>query len=354
MAADKFSNGAFTFFRTTPLCTPMLPSEIARLAQAHNLPPTCIPVYAGDRAVVSRAIQATSTKVSKQGWLLRPLKQSKHAVSYGIVKEDKDRDATSLDYHHEAGLFWCDENGNGHTIEGQHWIAQEADQAYQSLRERIDRPDWTQTISTYLVDTCQAQPLREDGRIWWLAPSYLPRARQLQAFLQDVGIQLVLAEVESEAVTVVRDAAQETLAEQLDALQAQVAQFDGKQKPSNYRERITEIVALKAKANAYKAALGIGVEQAQAMLDQLETQVRGMLDIRQSTVVHRSGRTSASGTPGSQPVDTLAQSFGATPNPYPYTTRQAHHEAGVMAQGDTIPTLQPSVVTSWAQPTFSW
>lgn len=334
MPSDTFSNGAFTFFRTTSVCHPLTPAEIARLAQSHGLPAACIPVYAGDRAVVSRAIQATSTKVSKQGWLLRPLKQAKHAVSYGIVKEDKDREARNLDYHHEAGMFWCDEQGNGHAIEGDHWIAQEANATYQRLRGCIDKPDWTQTISTYIVETCQAQPLRDDGRVWWVATTQLAHVRQFQAFLQSVGIQLVLAEVESESVAVVRDAAQETLSEQLDALQAQVAAFDGEQKPSNYQARLQDIVKLKARAGAYKAALGIGVEHAEAILEQLERQVQGLLTVRQATVVHRNGQKT-----------TACQ----------YSTETAAiriEEARTTLHA--IPTLQPSIVTSWAHPTFTW
>ena len=72
--------------------------------------------------------------------------------------------------------------------------------------------------------------------------------------------------------------------------------------------------ALRGRAMAYRDALGIGVEQAQSILDTLEAQVQAFLDIRENTVVHRSGAVSAVGTPGSQPVDTLAGVFGGIPS----------------------------------------
>ena len=321
--STKYHNGAFTFFRTTSACQPMLPSEIEHLAQQHSLPASLIPQYAGDRAIVSRAITQTASKVSRQGWLLRPISQTKHKVVYGIVQEARDEERERLDHTHEATVTWTDEYNKGHSIITDHigilgqeapTIGQAVETAYQSLRGRIGPADWTATISAHLTQTYYAQQMREDGRVWWLPPSGIPQARQLQGFLQAVGISLVLCEVEAEAVSVVQQAAQESLADQLQALQDEVAAFDGKQKPSNYRNRMAEIVELRKRAVVYHETLSVGVEQAQAILDELERQVREFLDVRENTVIHRKGTVSAVGTPGSGQVDTFAAAFGGMPS----------------------------------------
>ena len=293
----------------------MLPGEIERLVAQHSLPSSIVPQYAGDRQQVSRAIIAVSSKRSKQGWLLRPIKQGRHDVLYGIIRETKHTESEYLDHIQEERIRWSDEGGNGQYVEGKHQIACEVNTAYQALRGRICPGDWTDTLANYLVAECQGFAFREDGRVYWCPESALPSLTPLSAFLEQVGISLAVCEVEAEARTVVQQAAQESLADKLQMLQDDVAAFDGKQKPSNYKRRIEEIVNLRKRATVYHEALQVGVDQAQAILTQLEDQVQTLLDVRENTVVHRSGAVSAIGTPGSTSVDTLASAFGGMPSP---------------------------------------
>lgn len=305
--SQKYANGAFCFYRTSAACVPMTPAEIEPLAQQHNLPASIVPAYAGDRAQVSRAIAQAKTGLANRGHVLTALTTRDHEVVYRINAIQREDDRGDMPY--EARLWWSDEHGNGASIEGTHAVACQVDAAYQGIRGKVCPGDWTASLTAYLVGECYAQPMREDGRIYYLPVESLGKLAPLSAFLAQVGISLVICEIEAEAVPVVQQAASEGLAEQLQALQDAVAAFDGKQKPSNYRARIGEITQLRARATAYRDALGIGVEQAQAVLDQLEAQVHALLDIRENTVVHRTGAVSAIGAPGSQSVDTLAQAF---------------------------------------------
>ena len=326
--SQKYSNGAFVFYRTGAQCQPMLPSEIERLAVQHHLPASIVPQYAGDRQQVSRAISATASKASKSGWQLTSIKTGRHEVVYGISLIERDQALERVDFTFDARLRWEDEGGNGQYIEGTHQIACEANNAYQAIRGRICPGDWTEALTAYLVDECQAFAFREDGRVYWCPQSGMAHLAPLSAFLAQVGITLVVCEVETETRTVVQQAAQESIADKLQALQDDVAAFDGKQKPSNYKRRIEEIVQLRKRATVYAEVLQVGVDQAQAILTQLEAQVSAMLDIRENTVVHRNGVVSATGTPGSHSIDTLAGAFGGT---------------------------TPSPAAAWAaQPAFSW
>ena len=332
-----YKDGAFVFHRASSACIPMLPSEIERLAAQHNLPASIVPQYAGDRAQVSRAISATTSRAQKQGWQLTSIKTGRHEVVYGISLIERDQTLERVDFTFDARLRWSDEAGNGQYVEGTHQIACDVDTAYQAIRGRICPGDWTDALTTYLVGECAAFAFREDGRVYWCPSTTMHTLAALGAFLEQVGISLVVCEVESETRTVVQQAAQESLADRLQQLQDEVSNFDGKQKPSNYKRRIEEIVGLRKRATVYAEALQVGVDQAQAILAQLEAQVQTLLDVRENTVVHRSGAVSAVGTPGSVPVDTMAQSFAAVPG------IRASSEA--YAARDAV----------WAaQPAFSW
>jgi hypothetical protein len=115
----------------------------------------------------------------------------------------------------------------------------------------------------------------------------LPKLQALHDFLQEIGISLILCEVESESRVVVQQAAQEGLASQLQTLQEEADAFDSTQKPSTYRSRIETYQALRKRATLYRDTLGIGVEQACAVLTVLEQKVQGMLGTREATVIHR-------------------------------------------------------------------
>lgn len=289
-----YQNGAFLFYRVSSTCQPMMPSAIEALARQHGIRESIVPAYAGDRQTVARALSQISSQVSRSGWMLRPIKQSKSEVVYGIVKEEKNQSSERLNYDHEALVSWSNEGGNGDYIKGGHEIAIKVDEAYRTLRYHVVAADWTESLTTYLVGDCVAQAIRDDGRVYWVAPAHLASVRQLQPFLEAVGISLVLCEVEAASKSVVQAAAQEGLAEQLATLQAEIDQFDGQQKPSTYRLRVEALQALRKRATVYAGTLGIATDHVQASIDQLESIAQRMLSIRETTVIHKDGSSNHS------------------------------------------------------------
>lgn len=292
MTTKKYTNGAFILYRTSSACVPLLPSAIESIAQRYGIPDSIIPLYAGDREIAQRAIGAAKTKHSRAGWLVRPIKTDKDRLLYGIVHETKDVEAEELAHRFDATLRWTDGSTAGH-LDGTHEIAVDANATYQTLRDKIGPADWTDALTSYLLQHCAAEAMRHDGRWFWCPPSAIPKVESLQAFLEAVGISLVLCEIAPEYTPVVQQAVSEGLAEQLEAFEAEVATFTGSEQPSTYKSRILQYQALRTKATMYRAALGVGVEKAQALLDSLEEQVTGMLSLRQQTVIHRDGTSGA-------------------------------------------------------------
>ena len=340
--STKYQNGAFCFTRISNQYTPLTPADIARLAGKHGIDPSICPQYAGDRQQVSRAITHAKAGLKREGWLLTDIKTTQHEVLYGISSIEKDQALERVDHSFVDRVRWTDEGGNGAHIHGSHHAAQQADTAYQALRGRICAGDWTSTLTDYLLRTCYAQPMRESGVIYWVPPPNVSQLHTLTAFLKDVGISLIICEIEADTMPVIQQAAQEGLADQLAELEAKVAAFSGEEKPSNYKHRLEEFQALRARCLVYRASLGIGVEQAQAMLDSLEAQVSRLLDIRENIVVHRSGKSSAKGEqPGA--VDTMAAVFGE-----PVTYAPLGDGPTLSAGGNT------SGGTVWQQAGFNW
>ena len=282
----RFTNGAFVFTRARGL-QPRAPEDILPLAAHHQIDQACIPTYPGDRTAFGRAITATSSGLSREGFLLRPIKRMSTEVVYGIVREQKDEQAVRLEHDFEATVAWRAEPDPS-VIVGDHPIARRVAEAYRELRGKVVSDDWSGAITAFL-ESHDAARVRDDGRVFWVPPQRLSEVRQFGSLLAEIGIDLVLAEIEAESRVVVEAVAQESLDEQITALESEAQAFDGTQKPSTYARRLDEYQRLRGRAVLYRDALGVGVERAEQVLSELERKVTTLLDLRRQTVVHRDG-----------------------------------------------------------------
>ena len=310
MTHTKFTTGAFVFSRARGLL-PRDPDDLQPLATQHGLPGDIIPAYAGDRAAIGRAIAQTSSGLHREGYLLRPIRRTSSEVVYGIVREQKDESGRTLDHQQEGTVSWAAEP-DASSVQGSHPIACRVADNYALLRGKITSEDWAGTITAFL-EQHDAARVRGDGRVYWVPPQRVDAVKQLGAFLAEVGIDLILCELEPEVRSVVEQVAQDSVNDELDRLQAEVVAFDGTQKPSTYLRRLEEYQRLRQRATLYRDALGVGVDRAKLVLDELEHKVQAMLDIRRQTTIHKDGTISG--------PSALASS-APSPSPAPEPTEQ--------------------------------
>jgi hypothetical protein len=310
---QKFSTGAFVFTRTRGL-EPRDPADLEPVAVQHGIDAAFIPAYPGDRVAISRALTHASRGLATEGFLLRPIRRTSGEVVYGIVREQRDEAQVRLDHDFEATISWSAEPDPSIVV-GDHDVASRVRDAFNTLRGKIVADDWSSSITSYL-ESHDAARMRGDGRVYWVPPQRIAEVRKLSAFLSEVGIDLILCEIEPEVQTVVADVAQVSIDEELDRLQAEAADFDGKQKPSTYARRLDEYQKLRQRAVLYRDALGVGVDRAKAVLDELEQKVSAMLDLRRQTTVKRDGSTSGHGVGVSSESEGQEQPVAAdTTNP---------------------------------------
>jgi hypothetical protein len=178
---------------------------------------------------------------------------------------------------------------------GDHAAAQLVNSQFQSLKDKICADDWTASLTAYLTKTCYGTAMRDDGRVYWIPPQYVEKVAQLRDYLKHVGISVLLCEIEAENTVVVQEQASKSLSEQLADLQAEADLFDGSQNAVTYADRLAQYADLKQRATTYREALGIAVEDAQAVLTTLDTKVSALLDVRQNTVIKRGPRKAKNG-----------------------------------------------------------
>ena len=287
MTTQRFTSGAFAFTRVRGV-QPRPPSDLQRLAASHGLAADIVPEYPGDRATIGRAFTLAKSGLGKDGLLLRPIKRSATELVYGVVKERADVVDQRLEHEFEAVVRWSSEPDAGQ-VHGDHPVAQRVGETYRSLRGTVTADDWSSTIASFL-ESHDAARVRSDGRIYWVPPQRVDAVRKLAAFLSEVGIDLILCELEPEVRQVVQSVAKDNLDDQISRLQAEVAAFDGKQKPSTYARRLDEFQRLRERAVLYRDALGLGVDRAHAVLAELERKVTEMFELRSATVIHRDGQ----------------------------------------------------------------
>jgi len=284
MTNHRFATGAFVFTRARGIL-PRHPDELAQLASNYNIDSEVIPSYPGDRIAISRGVTQTSKGLHREGFLLRPIKRSSSEVIFGIVREEKDEKGRRLSLDHEATVTWRAEPDPSN-VEGEHPVARRVADKYQELRGKVIAEDWSASITSYL-EQHDAARVRGDGRVFWVPPQRINEIRNLGTFLQQVGVDLVMCELEPEVTRMVQDVASESIEEQLEKLSVEAESFDGTQRPSTYVRRLEEYQRLKNRATLYRDALGVGVEKAEQILEGLERQVTDMLELRKQTVIRK-------------------------------------------------------------------
>jgi hypothetical protein len=281
MATKKFKNGIFCFYRARSV-TPITPEAARQLAEQHQIPPEVVPAYAGDRAIVPRARGAVMSALSRQGWLVHPITQTRTYVCYGIVQESKDQAQERLDHTFDDVARWSAEPGpdtpdGPQRIHGTHEIAQRIDQEYQRLRGTLAPADWTAKIAEFLTGPCQAAAMREDGRIYWCPPPHMDVLRRFAGLLEHVGISLLLCEVEAEAKDTVKEAAHESLYTRLEQIEQKVIELANPEiwhRPETYKRRLAELSEVRATCIAYHEAFEGGGEWMLKLAASLEQTVK--------------------------------------------------------------------------------
>jgi hypothetical protein len=293
---EKFANGSLCTYRIRDNFVPMTPSQIADIATRHGMPESLVPAYAGDRAMAGRAIQSQLGAARRAGWLVQQYAASKGRLEYTIARIEKDESEVRTDFTHTSSLAWDAEVNGGRHIEGHHSVAQMMDDKYQELRGLVLAGDWTAHIIDYIKGPCRGVPFLESGGMYWVPPQGTRELEHLRAMLSDVGIGLVIGEIDAESHGDIVEVAQKGLGEQLADLQAEVdgiddapPTLDGSQPASTYRTRLERLKDLRATALAYDAALGINMGAVKDTLSHIEQKVRGLLTVRLSTTIHKDG-----------------------------------------------------------------
>ena len=291
----KFSNGAIVFWTSASKVIPADPQEMQTQAVSFGLDPALVPEYAGDRRTVGRAKSACDSALKRQGWIIGNIRASAMEVVYGLMRETKDQDRKELKHDFECALTWRLEAPE-HIENDAAPMSEALKQAltieaeYQSRRGRIVAADWAESITSYLIGDCQGSALREDGRVYWVPPQKMAALDNFKRLLSLAGISLVTCEIEAHAVNVVKQQAEMSLEDELEALHAEANSFDGTQKPSTYAARLEAYNALKARAIAYRDALGVSVQQTIDILLVLDEKVNDLLKVRKTTTIKRQAK----------------------------------------------------------------
>jgi hypothetical protein len=81
------------------------------------------------------------------------------------------------------------------------------------------------------------------------------------------------------------------------------------QKPSNYKRRMDELLALRGQAETYRDLFAVDIEPLLRATQKLEKIVSNLLDTREQSVVHRDGSISTQRSPGGSSIDALARAL---------------------------------------------
>lgn len=291
-----YTNGAIVFYRSSSRVNPVEVDYAAHIAIDLGLDPDLVPEYAGDRTTFSRALTAMNQDLQKAGYWLKPIERGKEKCVYALIKETKDIANQQLTHTQEARIFWNADNPgyiptDAPSYSDAYAMAGHIETEYRIRRGKIMPADWTGNICQYLVQVCHGAPMKEDGRVYWIPPSAFSALERLELLVSRFGIKIIKLEIGSEENEAeVRDAASDSLGIELDELMAEASAFDGTQNPSTYASRLEQYENLRRRAEAYKSALGISIDECNRMLNDLADRVGTLFEERKAKKIPR-GKT---------------------------------------------------------------
>ena len=332
-AAAKFKDGAIVFAVPAGIRA-KTHDELIALAKTLGLPEGVVPEYAGDREAVNRAVSDMQRVVWRDGYLIRPIvKRIKAEAVWGIIKEVKDETTRVLSHAQEDKVRWVIAEEEEFItaagkkekrvvrealIQGDHPIASKIRTQYETLVGKIRTEDWTLKVSEFLGDIgC----FRMKRAVFYVPQPVLGKVQSYAKLLVDVGIDLLICEVEPQQVQVVQRRAQETLMETLEGLSQQIEKFDGlTQREGTYKAKLDEFKMLQSKIALYKDSLGIGVDKADALLLSLTNKVKKFLGMKQEGATEKKEKAppppvTAAPVPQALPSDTIKTGPVMVPEP---------------------------------------
>jgi hypothetical protein len=293
VATDVFRNGAFVFWNNRLHSPAMDPADVVLMAEAAGLPASIVPEYAGDRQVLSRVIDGNASKLKRKGWVLSAIKRANNYLCMTIHQTNKDVDAKVTDLPQVGTIeWWAEQPDPDNKVHSDHTVGALLDQEYQQLKGKIVGQDWTSTLVNYLVDECFAVGYRQDGRVYWVPPVGLQKVKELQSWIKSVGVNIAIAEIDAEVQDSVQEVVRESLFDQLENLKSEIENFNGRQKPSTYSDRIDQLHTLRKRAIVFTETLAdLKDESAEllANIDSMDSHVENMLEERKQIRVKRDG-----------------------------------------------------------------
>lgn len=291
--SDTYKNGAFVFWNNRLHSPAMDPADVVLMAEAAGLPASIVPDYAGDRQVLSRVIDGNASKLKRKGWVLSSLKRANNHLLMTVHETNKDPDARVTDLPQVGTIEWFAEQADpDNKVLSDHPVGEWLNHEYQQLRDKIVGQDWTSTLVAYLVNECYAVSFREDGRVYWVPPVGLAKVKELQSWIKQIGVNIAIAEIDADVQDSVQEVVRESLFDQLESLKSEIDNFNGRQKPSTYSDRIDQLHTLRKRAIVFTETLtDLRDESAELLssIDTMDNSVEKMLEERKQIRVKRDG-----------------------------------------------------------------
>lgn len=231
-----------------------MPALVAK-AMASGLPTAVLPGYAGDRKTVRRAVERVAA--TTPGFQLRPVRQKSHyELSFAIDEVRETAEGVRLRPRQVGRLDW---KALDNKVRGQHRVAKTVRAEYEKLQGEVTAEDWTTSLTSYLLEACFAVPLRSDGRLYWVPGRKAQHANALCSLVLAAGGRALAIRTDESGMTELcglqaLELTREHARGLLQALEAEISGFTGRQHAGTYKRRLESCAQLRRMLDAYEAA----------------------------------------------------------------------------------------------------
>ena len=229
------------------------------------------------RCLFSRAIEEVKVKNQYKGLLVRKINKSPDEYLFGLVDEDIDPRAETLEYHHSATMSFCPQTGDL-TVDKPHRAFEVIVKALQDFDTYYNSED-IRNIILDAIKKVYSTSVRDRGGVYFIPAKFDAEVEALEKFVKAVGPECYFAAVPQIDLDKTKRSIYKAFSEELHEKVLKYKTELGSEtiRASTWEQRLEEYKELKAELEFYGDAFSMQSQDLAKEIDGLRTAVEKKL-----------------------------------------------------------------------------
>jgi len=266
--------------------------DLIKLYKKHGLDEAWLPPEIEGSVAFTKALR-WAQRGDRQGYMIRPIDDTKEAIIVGIVKEDVDKPKEDLAYGVEAKVKYNKEHESVQVTDSKHPLAGRIKALFTEMQEAYIGRDFTRMLTRNIAKRMGSICLRHTGGVYFVPVHHTETLLKHRAVMSEIGAEFSVLPVYGNDLSKedLGKQARRALEEEIKEVEAEIQKFkETAPRGDTLKRRLEEFKELKKRAQMYAQLLQIKVVDINQGLGDCEKQIKAILGVVEKEKGEKKGR----------------------------------------------------------------